>query len=132
MFKWSCLSSLSMSGGSLHTYGLPPPNREQVADHSPEFLRETSYHTEGMATFVLANEPRLMEDQAAAYRAIKQSIMGGQGHLFFLDAPGGTGKTFLTNRLLAQQRHQSHIALAVASSGIAATLLEGGRTAHST
>ena len=51
---------------------------------------------------------------------------------FFLDAPGGTGKTFLINLLLAQIRSSGKVALAVASSGIAATLLSGGRTAHST
>ena len=46
-------------------------------------------------------------------------------------APGGTGKTFLYNTLLAQVRSQSQIALRLASSGIAALLLSGGRTVHS-
>lgn len=44
---------------------------------------------------------------------------------------GGTGKTFLLNLILAAVRSKSEIALAVASSGIASTLLTGGRTAHS-
>ncbi|GBP57533.1 ATP-dependent DNA helicase PIF1 [Eumeta japonica] len=43
----------------------------------------------------------------------------------------GTGKTFLINLILAEIRAEKHIALALASSGIAATLMEGGRTAHS-
>lgn len=51
--------------------------------------------------------------------------------LFFLDGPGGTGKTFVYNTILAKIRSIGNIALAVASSGIAAELLEGGRTAHS-
>ena len=51
---------------------------------------------------------------------------------FFLDAPGGTGNTFVINLLLAKIRQQSKIAIAMASSGIAAALLHGGRTAHST
>ena len=50
---------------------------------------------------------------------------------FFLDAPGGTGKTFLISLILAEIRSNNGIALAVALSGIAATLLDGGRTAHS-
>ncbi|XP_067939120.1 ATP-dependent DNA helicase pif1-like [Watersipora subatra] len=50
---------------------------------------------------------------------------------FFLDAPGGTGKTFLLNLLLAKIRSNRQVVLAVAYSGIAATLLEGGRTSHS-
>ena len=51
--------------------------------------------------------------------------------MLFLDAPGGTGKTFLLNTVLATIRSRSEIALATASSGIAATLLSGGRTLHS-
>jgi hypothetical protein len=53
------------------------------------------------------------------------------GNAFFIDGPGGTGKTFLYNNLLAAVRKEGDIALAVASSGIAALLLPGGRTAHS-
>jgi hypothetical protein len=58
--------------------------------------------------------------------------MNHQGSVFILDAPGGIGKKFLTNLLLAQIRSSGKVALAVASSGIAATLLSGGRTAQST
>ncbi|UYV71214.1 hypothetical protein LAZ67_8002211 [Cordylochernes scorpioides] len=54
------------------------------------------------------------------------------GGLYFLDAPGGTGKTFLINLLLTKVRSTGDIALSTASTGIAATLLHGGRTAHST
>jgi hypothetical protein len=48
-----------------------------------------------------------------------------------LDAPGGTGKTFLITLILATIRSKNEITLALTSSGIAATLLEGGRIAHS-
>ena len=51
-------------------------------------------------------------------------------HLFFLDGPGGTGKTFVQNTVMAKLRSEGKIVLAVASSGIAATLLDGGQTAH--
>jgi PIF1 helicase. len=50
----------------------------------------------------------------------------------FLDVPAGTGKTFLINLLLAKVRFDKKNALAVASSGIAATFFEGEQTAHST
>ena len=52
--------------------------------------------------------------------------------MLFLDAPGDTDKTFLINLILAKLRLEGKIALASASSGIAATLLTGGRTLHST
>jgi len=54
------------------------------------------------------------------------------GRLYFVDGPGGTGKTFLFNAILAKIRSEGKIAIAVASSGIAANLLAGGKTAHST
>ena len=59
-------------------------------------------------------------------------IDGNKGGMLFLDAPGGTGKTFLINLILAKPQSEGNIALATASSGIAATLLTGGRTLHST
>ena len=49
--------------------------------------------------------------------------------LFFPNAPGGHEKTFLIEALLSTVRGLGKIALA--SSGIAAELLEGRRTAHS-
>ena len=48
----------------------------------------------------------------------------------FLDGPGGTGKTFVENTLLHYVRGKGDIALPMASSGIAALLLKGGRTVH--
>ncbi|XP_076032974.1 ATP-dependent DNA helicase Pif1-like [Oratosquilla oratoria] len=48
----------------------------------------------------------------------------------FVNVAGGTGKSFVLNMLLDSVRSQAKIALAVASSGIAATVLKGGRTAH--
>lgn len=50
---------------------------------------------------------------------------------FFLDGPGGSGKTYLYKLLLSTVRAAGNIALATASTGIAANLLEGGRTYHS-
>lgn len=60
------------------------------------------------------------------------SINQIEGRTFFLDAPGGTGKTFLINSLLAKIRSEKDINLTVAFSGIAATLLKRGRTTHLT
>lgn len=54
-----------------------------------------------------------------------------QGRLFFVDGPGGTGKTFVYSLLLDTVRSQGDIAIAVASSGLAALLMPGGRTSHS-
>ena len=51
----------------------------------------------------------------------------------FIDARGGTGKTFVLNAILAAVRalEGGSIALAVGATGIAANLLHLGRTLHS-
>jgi ATP-dependent DNA helicase PIF1 len=54
-----------------------------------------------------------------------------QGGITSLDDSGGTEKTCLINLILAEIRAQGHIALTIATSGIAAMLMEGGRTVHS-
>ncbi|CAG9815944.1 unnamed protein product [Phaedon cochleariae] len=53
-------------------------------------------------------------------------------NLFFIDGPGGTGKTFLYNCIIGKVRHDlAKSVLAVAWTGIAATLLSKGTTVHS-
>jgi hypothetical protein len=84
-----------------------------------------------IARQVQVGVPRLNEKQRDAYNSVMTSVRAQEGRLFFLDGPGGTGKTFVENLLLSRVRSQGGIALAVASSGIAALLLNGGRTAHS-
>ncbi|KAI9108275.1 hypothetical protein K1719_020758 [Acacia pycnantha] len=54
-----------------------------------------------------------------------------EGGFFFVYGCGGTGKTFLWNALTSSLRVKGKIVLKVALSGIAATLLPSGRTAHS-
>ena len=76
---------------------------------------------------------QLNTDQAHAFATIMAAINDDThvNRLFFLNAPGGYGKTFLVEALLCSVRGLGKIALAVASSRIAAELLEGGRTAYS-
>ncbi|CDF37017.1 ATP dependant DNA helicase [Chondrus crispus] len=53
------------------------------------------------------------------------------GRLFFLYAPGGTGKTFVLSAIQDFLRTRRKQVIAVATSATAAVLLDGGRTAHS-
>ena len=76
----------------------------------------------------------LNPEQREAYDLIKQAIDNpgtAANNVFFIDGVGGAGKTFLYSCVLHDVRANGGIALAVASSGIAALLLDGGRTAHS-
>ena len=122
---------VSMSGRNLDQFGLPTPRRNENNLQNSEILREQNYNTNELMTYVSENQPRLVEDQRAAYIHILELVTSKKGGIIFLDAPGGTGKTFVINLLLATIRRDKGIALAVASSGIASTLLAGGRTAHS-
>jgi len=70
-------------------------------------------------------------DQAAAFNAVLESITNNQGHIFFIHAAGGCGKTFLCNTIAAEVRRRGQIALCVASSGITALLLDREKTSHS-
>ena len=69
--------------------------------------------------------------QRLALRAIQDQYLLGSPGVVFLDAPAGSGKTFLLQTLLHMVRADGEIAIAVSSTGITALLLEGGSTLHS-
>ncbi|XP_046666559.1 ATP-dependent DNA helicase pif1-like [Homalodisca vitripennis] len=122
---------LAITNKALVQLGMPDPNRPANNLFDRDLQRETHFDTVELGTFVQINLPQLIPEQRIAYDRIMRAITEQSGGLFFLDAPGGTGKTFLLSLILATIRSQNNIALAIASSGIAATLLDGGRTVHS-
>nr|GEX48798.1 hypothetical protein [Tanacetum cinerariifolium] len=73
----------------------------------------------------------LNPDQKSAYDVIMRHVDDDYPGVFFIDGPGGTGKTFLYKPLLAQVHNSGLIVLAIASSGAAANNMVGGRTTHS-
>lgn len=73
----------------------------------------------------------LNADQMNAYDRIKYAYETSTSEAFFIDGPAGTGKTFLYSLILSAVRPNHDVALAVAGSGIASLLLQGGRTVHS-
>ncbi|XP_022855687.1 ATP-dependent DNA helicase PIF4-like [Olea europaea var. sylvestris] len=73
----------------------------------------------------------LNKEQQFAYDSILDCVFNDRNELFFIDGSGGTGKTFLYKALLATVRCRQLIALVTISSGVATSLLPGGRTSHS-
>ncbi|GFV42403.1 ATP-dependent DNA helicase [Trichonephila clavipes] len=122
---------LSITGNKRTLYGLPEAVHGQPELTSKDALRETSYDVPALQAYMAANKPRLTPHQQQAFIAITGIIGSERGGIIFLDAPGGTGKSFLLNLLLAFVRKEKDMAVAVSSSGIAATLIAGGRTAYS-
>lgn len=125
--KFGCL------GKSLQDFGLPSPPNE-ANEHIPNnthIMIERNYHELEQLESAIQREDMLNEDQRNVYNFVCRCVDSNTSEMIFIDAPGGTGKTFLINTILSKVRGTGHIALAVASSGIAATLMPGGRTAHS-
>uniref|UniRef100_A0A8D8TLU8 ATP-dependent DNA helicase n=2 Tax=Cacopsylla melanoneura TaxID=428564 RepID=A0A8D8TLU8_9HEMI len=130
--------SLRRQGSCLTDHGLP-----FVRDGSRELGRELLAYTEDCETsFVDEWLPRLAPDQRLVFDHIRSLInssnededisrSSSQSRVLFLDGPGGYGKTQLIRVLLAEVRRRNHVAIAVASSGIAARNMPGGTTAHS-
>ena len=73
----------------------------------------------------------LTDEQKGIYGTVIERVEKDDGGMFFVYGYGGTGKTYLYKTLTAYLRSNEEIVLNVASSGIAALLLDGGRTAHS-
>ena len=119
-----------MSGKELG--GMPVPNCPMHDAFNREFEREQQYNTNALNQSVHSKMPFLNQQQKTAYDKIVRAVYDGNGGIFFINAPGRTDKTFLISLILDTIQVQSEIALAVASSGIAATLFEGGHTTHST
>ena len=76
-------------------------------------------------------EDGLNKEQREIYDYVLDSLKYNKGEQIFVNGHGGTGKTYIWKSILAKIRSEGKIALAVATSGIAALLLPGGRTAHS-
>jgi hypothetical protein len=93
---------------------------------------ETSYDPDQLSTSLEAVR-KMTPEQKGIFDELINAVANPDivDRVFFVDGPGGTGKSFLMETVLAKVRFGGGIALAVASSGIAAQLLTGGRTAHS-
>ena len=112
--------------------GMPKP--VILEEHDPNanaFIADELNYSLPSAEELAMMERSLNSDQRSAYDRIKHSYETGSSEAYFIDGPAGTGKTFLYSLILSMVRSNRHIALAVAGSGIAALLLQGGRTAHS-
>ncbi|KAF8737744.1 Helitron helicase-like domain at N-terminus, partial [Rhizoctonia solani] len=76
-------------------------------------------------------QQQLNNEQLAAFNQVLASVQNDLGVTFFHDGPAGTGKTFLYQTLCTTLCAQGKIVICVASSGLAALLLPGGKTSHS-
>ncbi|VDN38384.1 unnamed protein product [Dibothriocephalus latus] len=125
---------VGMRGEQLHKCGFPLLYRSVGNQLPTKQQRELCNNVTQLAAYVALNKPRSLVDQMNAFNTILDSVYGHNNgdHVFFLDAPGVTGKTLVLKLLLAELRKDGKIILAFASAGTAATFLPGGLNAHST
>ncbi|KNZ77847.1 hypothetical protein J132_03356, partial [Termitomyces sp. J132] len=109
------------------------PEPQQVWNVIPGKLlqEETDYDVEELKRRVDENKARFNGEQLGAFNEVMDSVNNNLGKMIFIHSAGGCGKTFVCNTLASAVWSNEDVALCVASSGIAALLLEGGRTAHS-
>jgi len=126
------LSALfSQSGKNITDFNLPPKTHAAYPILHNRFVEEELSHP--LDPLIDMNNPTvsLNEDQKNAFHKIVQRVEQNEPGFFFVAGYGGTGKTYLWNRIVGYLRGKNKIVLTVASSGVAALLLPGGRTAHS-
>ncbi|XP_063781211.1 uncharacterized protein LOC134929546 [Pseudophryne corroboree] len=116
---------LKQHGLSCAVLGLPIPTGNAPKEEQYNHVEEAQQANKRISM--------LNERQLYAFNRIVMPVDNKNVHsqCFYLDGPGGSGKTFLYTTLIAYIRGQSKIVLPFATTGIAATLLKGGRTVHS-
>lgn len=111
--------------------GLPPP---PPADS--EFALQNQTPQEPVQNYANRGQEMLQQlnhAQRDAFYQIMNAVNNGDGarfKCFFIDGPGGTGKTYLYTTLINVLRGMEKKVLAMAWTGIASILLPGGRTCH--
>ncbi|CAG5034234.1 unnamed protein product [Parnassius apollo] len=86
---------MAMVGKKLSYFGMISPQRTIENELSDEIICETNYNISALQQQVAEFVPRLLLEQKRVFDKVLGQIESGNGALFFLDAPGGTGKTFL-------------------------------------
>lgn len=124
---------LKSIGRSLKEFSQLPQPPSSYLDFSANnlIIEETSYDVTEMEKEHEELFAKCNQEQLGVYNDVMESIEKKEGGVFFIYGSGGCGKTFLWRTLISKLRSQRQIVLPVASSGIAATLMPGGRTAHS-
>ncbi|XP_077201143.1 uncharacterized protein LOC143841157 [Paroedura picta] len=116
-------TTLRINGSSCRKKGLQPP--PTIINTPPE--EHTPQHYHNLATQMVAT---LNAQQLAAYNSILDASQDNTcpHRCYFIDGPGGTGKTYLYTTLIYTFKGLGGHVLPVASTGIAANLLPGGKT----
>ena len=121
---WALDSYCNEFGRSMAEFGYRLPEPRMLINY-PEDRADVHRHNRDLAF------AQFSEEQRAAASLIQDAVAAGQGGIFYIQAAGGCGKSFWANGVIAAFRAAGLQPTVVAASGLAATVLDGGRTAHS-
>jgi PIF1-like helicase len=109
----------------------PQPEFHPVLPLTAQLIREQrNYNSNALRQIVDWDSAKLNSDQRVAHEDIYRAVDTAGDSFFFLDELREIRKTVFINFIFAKVQSEEKIVLAVASSGIAATLLDNGTTAY--
>ncbi|CAF5003071.1 unnamed protein product, partial [Rotaria sp. Silwood1] len=119
---------LKERGRSCSDCGIPSPTSVPYS-FEPKIINKEEELRIGQEMYTMLNQDQrsAADDILATHRKESTTI----GSCFFIDGPGGTGKTYLYNTLCHLFMGEGVHVMTVAWAGIAASLLPEGRTVHS-
>ncbi|KAJ4805065.1 ATP-dependent DNA helicase PIF1 [Rhynchospora pubera] len=122
---------LESMGKHMEDYNLPELYENVELDDHGNFQEVTDEERINVSEQDLRAHGFLNPEQLSAFEEIINHVTEKKPGAFFIDGPGGTGKTYLYKALLAAVRSRKLIAIATATSGAATNNMPGGRTSHS-
>jgi hypothetical protein len=127
---------LSQMGGSLSDFrDMPQPVALSEEEKQARVIQDELYDTSKQNNFLQIWMPLLNPEQSSLceeiFLAVHSPIDSKCQRIHILNSPGGYGKTLVLKVIAARIRSEEGIVICVASTGLAAQNLEGGRTAHS-
>ena len=117
---------LNEMGSSLALKNLPEPSDQRL-----RFERQLCPSIILTQQQLDARYNSLNAQQQSVFDEIFEAVRNKSGGLFFINASGGTGKSYLLNTLITAICSNGLKVCPTASSGIASTILTGGTTLHS-
>ncbi|KAJ5751269.1 hypothetical protein N7533_008297 [Penicillium manginii] len=122
---------LAAQSKTLADYYMPSPEADWSAFQQSSRDGLHNMPLDRLATTAAELRDQLNDNQQTIFSAVVSTVLGGRPAAWYLQGPAGTGKTFLYRTIYAELRRLGFDVACVASSGIAATLLPDGSTAHS-
>lgn len=121
---------LRIHGKTLGDYGLPYPDVRLLEPEQDDQL----FRVTDAAAHWVQRVADMNDEQRTVFDRVMAAVDDNRdvAKTFYVDGPGGTGKTTLYGCLIWTLRNQGRSVLCVAYTGIAASLMDGGMTVHST